>query len=463
MLLILMIVTAIAAPIESSTAKPNNRIKKAIKYHKKTAVTRTKTKTLQRYDVVVCRRNTSKHRSVYLGRKRPEESYSPMEVWTVGLKLSESVYSGWWGYRTKKTRSPPFKWTAVKSTQRRGLTGAKIIQDSIKIGSVSMPTSIKHSVVQAVNKKLLQHKSTELPSLIYNNHTLTFYWEELSRNPQVTGLDFTLDTWVNIFFTDMVKVEGSGAGFAVTEPWERELYAQIQNGELGIDDMLRLVKELSVENSVEPVWEKVVEKRHEELERTPVEHKIGVTRQTKVDGPIDTYKQTETVIESNEVWTVGLRPVAVRDSAGAKDIVLYGYRSQRDSSSQWGAVKAEGSFAGAPYLVQAETMDLGTATMSPLTEKAVLIAVDQAIKTNHYDELPNLLFADHVVMLLWEELNSRSKASPPEVTNLSFDLLNWRNLRNMMLLQLGSAAGFEITRDMKEEWEMYTDAIDKAQ
>ncbi|KAJ3727163.1 hypothetical protein C8R42DRAFT_717980 [Lentinula raphanica] len=101
--------------------------------------------------------------------------------------------------------------------------------------------------------------------------------------------------------------------------------------------------------------------------------------------------------------------------------------------------------------------------MSALTKKAVLTAVNRAIKEKRYDELPNLLFADCVVTLIWEELNSRSKASPPEVTNLSFDLSNWRNLRNMMLLRMGSAAGFEITEDMKKEWEMYRDAVSKAQ
>ncbi|KAJ3713456.1 hypothetical protein C8R42DRAFT_727367 [Lentinula raphanica] len=308
-----------------------------------------------------------------------------------------------------------------------------------------MSSPVKCVVASAVNKKFTKYHSTELPSVIYNNHTLTFFWEELSRNPRVTGLHFTLDTWVNMFFTDMVKVEGSGAGFAVTEPWEHELYTQIQNGELDIDDMIRLVSELSVGNSAEPVWEKVVEKRREELlvaGRTPVEHKIGVTRQTKVDGPIDTYKQTETVIESNEVWTVGLRPVAVHDSAEAKDMVLYGYRSQRDSASHWRAVKAQDSFAGTSYLAQAKTMDLGTANMSTLTEKAVLMAVDQAIEKNHYDELPNLFFQDHVVMLFWEELNSHLKVNPPQVTNLSFDLSKWKGYRNMMLFlvlfQMGS-------------------------
>ncbi|KAJ3717326.1 hypothetical protein C8R42DRAFT_724214 [Lentinula raphanica] len=199
----------------------------------------------------------------------------------------------------------------------------------------------------------------------------------------------------------MVKVEGSGAGFATCQG--------ALGGELGGTS----VGEGSGKKGM----------RNLKVRGTPVEHKIGVTRQTKVDGPIDTYKQTETVIESNEVWTVGLRPVAVRDSAGAKDIVLYGYRSQRDSSSQWGAVKAEGSFAGAP---EGSAHSRGSSNQ------------DEPLRRT-----PQLVIRRPRRDAPWEELNSRSKASPPEVTNLSFDLLNWRNLRNMMLLQLGSAAGLK--------------------
>ncbi|KAJ3833910.1 hypothetical protein F5878DRAFT_665230 [Lentinula raphanica] len=463
MLLLSMLVAAMApVPTRPSSAAKMELSTSKFRAHKAPPVPPVDYKTQIKYNIVVTRQKwTSQYsrstRGAYLSPKKAEDSYSPTEIWTVGLQMDNGKPSPWWGYRTERTNSPPFKWTPVKHKDR-GLVGTLVSKygKTIVIGTATMSSPVKCVIASTVNKKLTKYHSTELPSVIYNNHTLTFFWEELSRNPRVTGLHFTLDTWVNIFFTDMVKVEGSGAGFAVTEPWERELYTQIQNGELDIDDMIRLVSELSVGNSAEPVWEKVVEKRREELlaGRTPVEHKIGVTRQTKVDGPIDTYKQTETVIESNEVWTVGLRPVAVHDSAEAKDMVLYGYRSQRDSASHWRAVTAQDSLAGASYLAQAETMDLGTANMSTLTEKAVLMAVDQAIEKNHYDELPNLFFQDHVVMLFWEELNSRSKMNPPQVTNLSFDLSKWKGYRNMMLFQMGSAAGFEITRDMKE-WKMY--------
>ncbi|KAJ3835010.1 hypothetical protein F5878DRAFT_629094 [Lentinula raphanica] len=450
-------------------------------------------RTAKKYNVVVSQKSTpqsSRTRNAYLSRKTAHELYSPTELWTVGLQPADSDV-GWWGYRTQRTDSPPFKWTPVKDNHH-GLVGAQVTKHvkPIIIGTVTMPPSLKPAVASAVNKKLIQYHSTELPSLIYDNHTLTFYWEVLSTyaegdNPQVTGLreGFKLENWVDPFFTGMVKAEGSGAGFAITELWERELYARIRNGQLDINRMLKLATELSVGDSAESVWEKVLEKLREELgpveleqgqpsknskestRNLPVEHKIVLTRQTKVGRTIDTYKKSDALIDSNEVWTVGLRPVTATfpDSTKAIDMIFYGYRSQMDSSSQWGAVKVQGSFLGARYLAEAETMDLGTATMSPSTKKAVLMAVNRAIKENRYDELPNLLFADHVVTLLRKELSSRSTANPPQVTNLSFDLSNWKNLRNMMLFQLGSAAGFEITKDMKKEWEMYRDAVSKAQ
>ncbi|KAJ3717327.1 hypothetical protein C8R42DRAFT_717988 [Lentinula raphanica] len=272
MLFLSMVIAAIAAPVQPELNWNPDTLRVSLANSKTRNIAMNHPK---KYNVVVSQKSTSqssKTHDAYLTRKKPHELYSPTELWTVGLQAADSDV-GWWGYRTQRTDSPPFKWTPLKD-KHHGLAGAQATKHvkPIIIGTVTMPQSIKRAVTSAVNKELIQHHSTELPSLIYNNHTLTFYWKVLltyaeGDNPQVTGLreGFKLENWVDSFFTGMVKMEGSGAGFAITELWERELYARIQNGQLDIDRMLKLVNEPSVRDSAESVWEKVLEKLREEL------------------------------------------------------------------------------------------------------------------------------------------------------------------------------------------------------